>query len=57
MNKFHNFTVDVIENMIPWERDIYYELILEQLKKEAEEQKLRNMASSPHFSVEVPQFD
>lgn len=38
---------------MPWERDIYYELIIEQLKKEADEAKLRSQASGGMpFSVD-----
>ena len=35
MNKYHNFSPEVIENMIPFERDLYQEMILEDLEKEA----------------------
>lgn len=57
MNKFHNFSVSEIENLIPWERDIYYELIAEQIRKEAEEQKLRQNAMGHGLgSIDMPQF-
>ena len=34
MNKYHNFSPNVIENMIPFERDLYQEMILSDIAKE-----------------------
>ena len=39
----HNYSLTELENMIPWERDVYVNLLLKYLKEEKERQdKQRN---------------
>jgi|TARA_Y100000385_G_C12911045_1_gene558379 hypothetical protein len=41
----HNYSLAEVENMIPWEREIYLSMLLDQIKeqqKEAERQKMSN---------------
>lgn len=45
MMQHHKYGFDDINNMFPWERDIYVELLrqhLEEEKKKIEEQRQRN---------------
>ena len=35
----HNYSLSDLENMIPWEREIYITLLLEHLKEEKEKQE------------------
>jgi len=47
MNKYHNFAADMIENMFPFERDLYFDMIvsdMEKQKAEAEKQAGVNYA-------------
>ena len=37
MMQHHNYSLTELENMIPWERDIYQGLLMNHLKKEQEE--------------------
>ena len=37
--KNHNFSLTEIENMIPYEREIYVNLLIKQLKEEEERRK------------------
>lgn len=39
----HNYSLTEIENMLPWEREIYVTLLIEQLHNENEKKKLRNL--------------
>ncbi|ADO97623.1 baseplate hub assembly catalyst [Synechococcus phage S-ShM2] len=32
--QYHKWSLDNIENMIPWERDIYIQMLMEYLKEE-----------------------
>lgn len=42
--KHHGISLDVIENMLPWERIIYVDLIAAKMKEEAERDLLlRNL--------------
>ena len=34
----HNYSLTELENMIPWERDVYVNLLLKHLKEEKERQ-------------------
>lgn len=36
MAQHHNYSIEEIENLIPFERDIYVELLLQYLKEETE---------------------
>lgn len=38
----HNYSLTEIENMIPWERDIYVGLLMQWLEDEKERQKAQN---------------
>ena len=37
----HKYSLYEIENMIPWERDIYLELLMRYIKEENEKEKRR----------------
>lgn len=38
----HKYSLDEIENMMPFEREIYIALLQKKLKKEAQKQKSKN---------------
>ena len=38
----HNYALSDIENMIPWERDIYVQMLIEHIKQENKKQEERN---------------
>lgn len=38
----HKYSLTELENMIPWEREIYVALLLQWLEEEKERQKQRN---------------
>ena len=37
----HNYSLSDVENMMPWERDIYVQMLIEFIKEENEKQKQR----------------
>jgi len=37
--KFHNYTLEDLENMLPWERDVYVSLLIRYIKEENERKK------------------
>ena len=37
--QYHKYSLTEIENMMPWERDIYVELLKQHLKEEKEKQE------------------
>jgi len=37
--QYHKYSLTEIENMMPWERDIYVELLRQHLKEEKEKQE------------------
>ena len=37
----HKYSLTEIENMIPWERDIYVDMLITHIKEENEKQKQR----------------
>ena len=39
MMQHHKYSLTELENMIPWEREIYITLLLDRIKKEEERQK------------------
>jgi hypothetical protein len=39
--QYHKYSLTEIENMIPWERDVYVELLKQHLEEEEEKQKAR----------------
>ena len=42
MMQHHNYSLTELENMMPWEREIYIGLLMNFLKEEEEEIKKRN---------------
>ena len=42
----HNYSLTEIENLIPWERDIYVDMLITYLKEEKEKQKQRQAEQS-----------
>jgi hypothetical protein len=43
--QYHKWSLSEIENLLPWERDIYVEL----LKQHLEEEKLKQQSNSNNF--------
>jgi hypothetical protein len=37
----HNYSLSDIENMMPWERDIYVDMLITYIKEEKEKQRQR----------------
>jgi hypothetical protein len=37
----HNYSLSDLENMMPWERDIYVDMLVTYIKEENEKQKQR----------------
>ena len=35
----HNYTLSDLENMLPWERDIYLDMLIEHIKEEKRKMK------------------
>ena len=38
----HNYALSDIENMMPWERDVYVQMLIAYLKEEKKKQEERN---------------
>jgi hypothetical protein len=38
----HNYSLADLENMLPWEREIYVDMLIAHIKEENEKQKARN---------------
>ena len=38
----HNYALSDIENMVPWERDVYVQMLIAHLKEEKKKQEERN---------------
>ena len=38
----HNYSLSDLENMLPWEREIYVDMLVTYIKEENEKQKARN---------------
>ena len=38
----HNYSLSDIENMMPWEREIYVDMLVTYIKEENEKQRQRN---------------
>ena len=38
----HNYALSDIEGMIPWERDVYVQMLTEHIKQENKKQEARN---------------
>lgn len=41
MAQHHKYSIDEIESMMPYERDVYFELLIDFLKKQEEQQRNR----------------
>ena len=41
----HSYSLTELENMIPWEREIYVDMLVEFIKEEKKKQKERNQGS------------
>ena len=46
MMQHHNYSLTELENMMPWEREIYIGLLLDYLEKEKERMKRENRANA-----------
>ena len=42
----HNYSLSDIENLMPWERDIYVDMLITYLKEEKEKQEQREAERS-----------
>lgn len=42
VSQYHQFSLSEIENMIPFEREIYVQMLAEKVKKEKEERTAKN---------------
>ena len=40
--QYHKYSLTEIENWIPWERDVYVELLKQHIEEEESKQKLQN---------------
>ena len=38
----HNYSLSDLENMLPWEREIYVDMLLEHIKEENKKQEEQN---------------
>ena len=38
----HNYSLADLENMLPWEREIYVDMLIQHIKEENEKQKAKN---------------
>ena len=38
----HNFTLESLDNMMPWEREIYVSLVKDSVRQEKENRKKKN---------------
>ena len=45
MMQHHNFSLTELENMMPWEREIYIGLLMDYLEKEKERVEKENRAN------------
>lgn len=43
--QFHKYSLTELEQMIPWERSLYIDLLKEHIREENEKQRDKNMAS------------
>jgi len=42
MMQHHNYSLHDLENMIPWEREVYTTLLIEYIKEENDRRKTQN---------------
>jgi hypothetical protein len=38
----HNYSLSDVENMMPWERDIYVQMLIEHIKQQKKKQEEQN---------------
>ena len=43
----HNYSLTELENMIPWERDVYVNLLIRYLREEERRQKQQDFQNTP----------
>jgi hypothetical protein len=48
MMQFHKYSLTELENMIPWERQLYVALLRDHINQENEKIKLRNQQNRAH---------
>ncbi len=41
----HSYSLSDIENMLPWEREIYLQMLLDQMKERSEAMEKQNLRS------------
>jgi hypothetical protein len=41
----HNYSLEDVENMMPWEREIYLSMLIEQIKKQNEDAERQRMSN------------
>ena len=46
----YNYSLTELENMMPWEREIYLTLLMEWIKKEEEERKNKKVSINSNMS-------
>ena len=49
MVQLHNWSITEIENMLPWERDIYIDKLVEHIKEENEKIKEQNRKNKQSY--------
>lgn len=51
LQKFHGYTLDIIENMYPWERIVYMDIIAQKMKEEARESFEKSMQQRDNLKL------
>ena len=46
MMQHHNYSLEELENMVPWEREIYLGLLMNYLREEKEQREQENRKGS-----------
>jgi len=41
----HNYSLEDVENMMPWEREIYLSMLIEQMKQQREDAERQRMSN------------
>ena len=44
MMQHHNYSLNELDNMMPWEREIYIKLLLQHLEEEREKERSRKQS-------------
>lgn len=45
--QYHKYSLTELENMIPWERDVYVNLLIRYLREEERRQKQQDFQNNP----------